>query len=183
MTEAEERAAVIAEAWTWVKTPFRHQSDVKAGGVDCAMWLVRTFVDLGIIEPFDPRWSSGVPGVGEKTGYPRLWFLHKDEERYLGWLNHFADEITAEEARPGDVVIYKHGMCFSHAGLIISDRQLIHAWFKEEQVTPCERFLIELTRYGDDTPSLSGTPRPVKYFNAWKRKRRLAAAAPDRASL
>jgi cell wall-associated NlpC family hydrolase len=157
--ERQQRAAVIAEAWSWVFTRFRHQCDVKGSGVDCAMWIVRTFIDCGIVEPFDPR------------PYHRLWFLHKNEELYLGWLNKFATEIPAEEAKPGDIVIYKHGMCYSHAGLIISDRELIHAWFKEEQVTPCERFTIELTHYGREVPRLCGQPRPVKYFDPWKKKR------------
>jgi len=166
MSEAEERARVIADGWAYVGTPFRHQCDAKGAGVDCAMWIVRAFVDCGVVEPFDPR------------PYPRLWFLHKSEELYLGWLNRFAEEIPAEEAKPGDIVIYKYGQCFSHAGMIVSDQLLIHAWFLEEQVRSCERFDIHLTHYGrDGGPKLCGKPRPVKYFDPWKKKRALGAAS------
>jgi cell wall-associated NlpC family hydrolase len=31
------RAAVVAEARSWLGTPFHHQGRVKAAGVDCAM--------------------------------------------------------------------------------------------------------------------------------------------------
>jgi hypothetical protein len=168
--EQRERGLVLAEARPWIGTPFLHMSDVKQGAVDCAMWLVRIFVDCGIVEPFDPRWSGGVPGVGEKTGYPRLWFLHQERELYLEWLNRFAVEIPAEEAQPADIVIYKYGKCFSHSGLILNDRMLMHSWFKDGQVTECERFTIELTTYGRDAPRKMGQPRPVKYFNPWKNR-------------
>ena len=38
------------------------------------MLLVRVYCDLGLVEPFDPR------------PYTRDWFLHRNEERYLGFL-------------------------------------------------------------------------------------------------
>jgi cell wall-associated NlpC family hydrolase len=129
------------------------------------MWMLQAFANCGIVEFVDPR------------PYHRLWFLHRGEELYLDWLNKFASEIPAEEAKPGDIVIYKHGMCFSHAGMIIDDTRLIHAWFKEEQVTPCERFTVELTHYGRETPRLCGQPRPVKYFDPWKKKRDASPSA------
>ena len=68
------RAAVVAEARSWIGTPYHHAADVKGHGVDCAMLLVRVYCDLGLIEPFDPR------------PYTRDWFLHRSEERYLGFL-------------------------------------------------------------------------------------------------
>ena len=51
MTESEQRASVIAEAMSWIGTPFRDQSDVKGAGVDCAMLLVRCFVDTSVVPP------------------------------------------------------------------------------------------------------------------------------------
>ena len=74
--EASARAAVVAAARSWIGTPYHHAADVKGrqGGVDCAMLLVRVYCDLGLVEPFDPR------------PYTRDWMLHRDEERYLGFL-------------------------------------------------------------------------------------------------
>ncbi len=66
---------VVAAARAWIGTPYHHAADVKGqGGVDCAMLLVRVYCDLGLVEPFDPR------------PYTRDWMLHRDEERYLGFL-------------------------------------------------------------------------------------------------
>lgn len=160
MTELEERQAVLAEGRTWLGTPFRDHADSKGGGVDCAMWLVRLFVDMGITPPFDPRYDE----KGDWAPYPARWFLHHGEERYLAWLERFAVEIDESEAQPADIVIYKHGLCFSHAGLILDDRFMIHAYFKERAVAICERFQIELTHLPNNKP------RPRKYFNAWKKR-------------
>ena len=70
---AMQRAAVVAEARSWIGTPYHHAADVKGHGVDCALLLVRVYCDLGLVEPFDPR------------PYTRDWFLHRSEERYLGF--------------------------------------------------------------------------------------------------
>ena len=61
---------------SWIGTPYHHAADVKGrtGGVDCAMLLVRVYCDRGLVEKFDPR------------PYTRDWFLHRNEERYLGFL-------------------------------------------------------------------------------------------------
>jgi cell wall-associated NlpC family hydrolase len=47
---ASQRAAVVAEAKTWIGTPYHHAADVKGHGVDCAMLLVRIYGDLGLVE-------------------------------------------------------------------------------------------------------------------------------------
>ena len=53
MTEAEQRAAVAAEARKWILTPYHHGADIRGAGVDCGMLIVRVFVDLGLTPPFD----------------------------------------------------------------------------------------------------------------------------------
>jgi len=133
--EVAERLAVVAEAISWLRTPFRDGCDVKGpkGGIDCGMLLVRVYVDTGLVQPFDPR------------PYPARWFLHRSEERYLEWLEKFAVEIPAAQAKPGDIVIYQHGLTYSHAGIIENDSYIIHAYFKETECTRCERNQIELT--------------------------------------
>jgi hypothetical protein len=78
-----ERATVVAEAKTWLGTPFRDQADVKGGGVDCAMLLVRVFVDTGIVAPLDPR------------PYPTQWHLHQSEERFIKVIERFGAEVKS----------------------------------------------------------------------------------------
>jgi NlpC/P60 family putative phage cell wall peptidase len=114
--EGEARAAVVAEARSWLGTPYHHAADVKGAGVDCAMLLVRVYCDLGLVEPFDPR------------PYTRDWFLHRSEERYLGFLLAHSHEVRA--LREGDIVLFRIGRCYGHGGIVTGTKPLtvIHAF-------------------------------------------------------
>jgi cell wall-associated NlpC family hydrolase len=154
LDEESQRQKVVEYAKTWIGTPFRDQADTRGSGVDCCMFLVRVFVDTGIIPPFDPR------------PYEPRFFLHKSDENYLlgkpdqPGIAGLGREIAEKDAKPGDIVIYKHGRCFSHTGLIISDEQIIHAWFVERKVSITERRSGLLT-------TDRGKPRPSKFFTFW----------------
>ncbi len=87
--DERQRAAVVAEARSWIGTPYHNCADIKGVGVDCGMLLVRVFVDTGLCQPFDPR------------PYPIDWHLHRGEERYLGFVFDRSREVT--EPQPGDV--------------------------------------------------------------------------------
>lgn len=103
MTDAL-RQKVIAEARTWIGTPFHHGADLKGVGVDCGFLILRVFADLGMVEPFSPE------------PYTPDWHLHRDEERYLDAL--LARSIEAETPRPGDVALFRVGRCYSHGGIV-----------------------------------------------------------------
>lgn len=114
MSESDRRAAVIAEACTWLGTPYHHQARLKGAGVDCAQILIAVYANTGMIDEFD-------------TGYyPPDWMLHREEERYLGFVLERAHEVP--EPQPGDIVLYKFGRCFSHAGIVIDWPQIIHSY-------------------------------------------------------
>lgn len=104
---------ILAEARSWLDTPYHHAGDIKGVGVDCAMLLVRVFVDTGLVPPFDPR------------PYPPDWHLHRSAERFLGWIEQFSDPVT--EPLPGDVALFKFGRCVSHGGIVESPLVIIHA--------------------------------------------------------
>jgi NlpC/P60 family putative phage cell wall peptidase len=110
------RAAVVDETRSWIGTPYHHAADVKGHGVDCAMLLVRVYCDLGLVEPFDPR------------PYTRDWFLHRSEERYLGFLLARSREVRAPDL--GDIVLFRMGRCFAHAGIVsrVDPLTIIHAF-------------------------------------------------------
>ncbi len=88
------------------------------------MLLVRVFVDLHIVPPFDPR------------PYPRDWMLHRSEERFLGWIKRFAERTEAPE--PGDVVLFTFGRCASHAGIVCEPGYMIHADLRAAAVVRSE---------------------------------------------
>lgn len=108
------QSQIIDEARKWLGTPYHHAADVRGVGVDCGMLIVRVFVDAGIVPAFDPR------------PYPRDWMLHRSAERYLGWVEKFADRVDGPE--PGDIALFKVGRCLSHGGIVESEGYMIHAW-------------------------------------------------------
>lgn len=146
-SEAAQRQAVVDEARSWIGTSYHHEGDVKGAGVDCGMLLVRVFVDLGLVPPFDPR------------PYPPDWMMHRSEERYLGFVLDRAAEV--ETPAPGDVALWRHGRSFSHGGIVVGWPLLVHAY--------AQAGLVKL-----DDASLQGRlsdPRhPVRFFSHWPRR-------------
>jgi cell wall-associated NlpC family hydrolase len=122
MTEAEMRAAVVTEAGAWLRTPFHHEGRLKGIGVDCLMLLAEVYERAGIIP------HLAVPH------YTPDWFLHRNEELYLGGMENHAAEVAGPPDRapqPGDIIIAKIGRCFSHAGIVIQWPRLVHAYFAQ----------------------------------------------------
>lgn len=113
-TEQEQRAAVVVEACTWLGTPYVHQAKVKGAGVDCGQLLVAVYSAAGVVEPFE-------------TGYyPADWMLHRDEEKYLGWVRKFAKETN--DPQPGDIAVWRFGRCISHGAIVLDWPIVIHAY-------------------------------------------------------
>lgn len=143
---AAQRNAVVAEARSWIGTPYHHEGGVKAAGVDCGMLLVRVFVDTGFAEPFDPR------------PYPPDWHLHRSEQRYLGFVFDHAHEVT--EPQPGDVAVMQWGRCYSHGGIVTRADPLtiVHAYSSAGMV-------IEEPIAAN--PRLADPQRKTRFFTLW----------------
>lgn len=124
MTLTEQQAAIVAEAESWLRTPYHHAADVKGVGVDCAMLPVRVFCAIGLVPHFDPR------------PYPHDWMLHRSEERYLGWVERFADKVS--EPLPGDLVLFRVGRCLAHGGIVVAPEIMIHADLHAGCVERCD---------------------------------------------
>lgn len=151
----EARARVVAEARSWLGTPYHHLGDVKGVGVDCAMLLVRCYVDTGVLEAFDPR------------PYSPQWHQNRDEERYLGWLERVA--VVTEEPVPGDVAVFRFGQKvrpFSHGAILVEGDQrdgvVVHALRSGRMVMP--QRLSEAPLAG----------QPVKWYSPAGKLRELA---------
>lgn len=126
--ETLTREAIVAEAFTWLRTPYRHLADIKGVGVDCAMILVRVYQFVGLVPPdYDPR------------PYDPEWFLHRDEERYMAGMEQFSKRIEPSAAKIGDLELYRFGRTASHGAIIVSDEHMIHAYRQTRQVELCER--------------------------------------------
>lgn len=119
MTEKEGRQAVIDEARTWLGTPFHHMGRIKGrhGGVDCGQILAAVYETAGQIPYVQPQ------------PYSMQHALHSSDEWYIRYLEQFAIEIPEHDARAGDIVVYRVGRCYSHAGILIENwpGKIIHA--------------------------------------------------------
>jgi cell wall-associated NlpC family hydrolase len=111
------RARVVAEAESWLGTPYRAAQRVKGreGGVDCLTFVVEVYERAQVIPHY------------EVTFYPPDWHLHRSVERYLEGVLECAREI-AGPPEPGDIVLFRYGRCFAHGGIVTHWPRLIHAW-------------------------------------------------------
>lgn len=149
--EAAQRAAVIAEAMSWVGTPYRQRGDAKGASIDCSMLLVRCWVDAGIFEPFDPR------------PYPPDWHLHRAEEKYLAWMDTLA--VETGEYKPGNIVLFKFGQCFSHAGILITPSRIVHAFVYWGKCSISDLFEVELAKRREKSKGV--VAREQKVYDVW----------------
>lgn len=132
------RERIATEAASWLGTPYHHQAMVKGAGVDCAMILVAVYYACGLIPPIDPR------------PYPQDWHLHRDAERYLGWVNQYAHEVT--EPQKGDLAVWRFGRAFSHGAICLDGTAIIHAYIGRGVVL-------------DDRNQAELQGRPVRFFS------------------
>jgi NlpC/P60 family putative phage cell wall peptidase len=111
----EQRKAVIAEAHTWIGTPYAHMGSLKGVGVDCAMILREVYGKV-------LSWMKDI----HIAYYPPDWHLHQADERYLNMVRQYADEV--EEPEPGDIVVVKFGRAYAHGAIVVDYPTVIHAY-------------------------------------------------------
>lgn len=101
-----ERRAVVAEARTWLGTPFHHAARVKGAGVDCCQLLLAVYGALALIDPVT------------LPPYALKWFLHTDEELVLPWMDQFCAPVDAPQL--GDVALVGMGRArAAHGGIVV----------------------------------------------------------------
>jgi cell wall-associated NlpC family hydrolase len=111
----QQRAAVVAEALTWVKTPYRNWSCMKHRGVDCGQLIYGIYRNVGLLpEVAIPASYSDHPGVHQERSIL--------EELFMPYFR----EIPADEVKPGDPILFKTAMRhaartvgFAHAVLVV----------------------------------------------------------------
>lgn len=118
----EARVAVVAETYTWLRTPYHHQQRVKGAGVDCVWILLEIYRKFGYAMP------RPIPDDYDPGNYSAEWFLHKSEEIYMEGVAKYATQLEkGEKPKIGDVALYKVGYCVSHGAVIVGDNLAIHA--------------------------------------------------------
>ena len=111
------RADIVAEARTWIGTPFQHQARLKGVGVDCVGLLIGVGRALELVAPdFDIR------------GYARS----PDGKSLVGQAGHFMTRIEPHAMRAGDAIVIRWARDPQHVGLlgdyVHGGLSLIHAY-------------------------------------------------------
>lgn len=110
--------AVIAEALSWVGTPYRHQGAKKNVGCDC-LGLV-----LGV-------WRSLYGAAPELPGaYAPDWAEAGEREMLLdGARRHFCERPIAQ-LQPGDLLLFRWRphLPAKHAGILTAKNHFVHAY-------------------------------------------------------
>jgi len=153
--ELAQRAAVVAEAKTWLGTKFHHEARVKGAGVDCLQLLVGVFQNVGLV------------GKIEIPHYPIDWNLHRDAERYLEGLFRYGHEIPGPPL-PGDIAMWRFGRCFSHAAIVVEWPTVIHAHMGANVRLENAEAAAWLMKIGEGDEADRGKPRPRKFLSLWK---------------
>lgn len=109
------RDKIVAEAMTWLGTPYHHYAQAKGAGVDCAMFPLAVYQSVGVIpQEYKPR------------PYPHDWHMHRDDERYLNELSLYAVEVAGPVR--GGMAVYKFGRTFSHGAICLGDGLIVHSY-------------------------------------------------------
>lgn len=153
MGEQEERARVVEIARSYIGTKYHHCAKVKGHGIDCLTLLIATFEEAGLIP------------VAPVPKYSPQWHLHHSEELYLEGLLKYTHEIETEP-KPGDIVLWKFGRCFSHGAIVVEWPTIIHAYVGQ-RCTLENGWADWLNFVGENTADI-GQRRQRKFFSYWK---------------
>jgi len=112
-----DAACIIAEARTWLGTPWHHQGRVRGAGVDCGGFVLEVFKACGVL-PAD----FDVGYYGRDADLPRL----------IATLSQWSSEV--QDIRPADVMLFRIVDAPRHLA-IATDVGMIHAYQGINKVT------------------------------------------------
>lgn len=118
-TVARQRAEqVLAEARTWIGTPYRHQGSTKGVGCDC----------LGLVRGV---WRAVVGPEPEQPGpYAADWAEAEVSDTMLAAARRHFIEKPVDGMVPGDLILFRWQphLPAKHAGILCAADRFIHAY-------------------------------------------------------
>ena len=116
MTALQRR--VIAEARSWIGTPYRHQASLKSVGCDClglvrGLWRALYGSEPEALKPYSADWA-------EAGGTDALLVAAR---------RHFIEKPMLEMSA-GDLILFrwKPSHAAKHLGILVSEQAFIHAY-------------------------------------------------------
>jgi len=141
IAQQARRTVVIAEAQTWMGTPWHHAARVRGAGVDCGLFLAAVYEAAGLAPHLEP------------DQYPQDWMLHTSEELLLNQVQAYAREVAAPQ--PGDIALWQIGRTWSHAAIVLAWPRVIHT------LAGCG--VME----DDASVTAALVHHPVRFFSPW----------------
>lgn len=118
MTQIDRRA-ILAEARSWIATPYQHQASAKGAGCDClglvrGVWRAVYGREPEIAPPYTPDWA-------ERQG----------EETLRDAARRHCIEIAKHHAAPGDVLLFRMAprAPMKHAAFLTERDTIVHAYW------------------------------------------------------
>lgn len=124
-SDADLRELIVAEARSWIGTPYLAGTPVKGAGCDCGSFI------LAVMQHF-------VMAAGEiLENYSLDCWAHWTEEKYLMRMRRHAKQIAetiatrSVAALPGCIVICRtiNSRSFNHAGIVTAWPRVLHALY------------------------------------------------------
>lgn len=112
------REGVIAEARTWLGTPFRHQGRIKGRGADCIGFPWGVARDLNLLPDID----LDSPKVKPYLGYGKA----PVPSKFLGALAEHLVRIEFADVLPADLILFRGKLYPNHLA-IVTDVGIIHS--------------------------------------------------------
>jgi len=118
------RNQIVAEAKSWLGTPYHHQAAIKRVGCDCIGLLKGIYAAFG-----------GV--IDLPADYSPSWHVHRAEERLRDGLRRYGAEVPLLSARPGDILLFGIGKGpAAHGAVLIEPDIIMHAYAEAGAVIP-----------------------------------------------
>ncbi|WP_157015089.1 NlpC/P60 family protein [Mesorhizobium xinjiangense] len=116
--EEATAARIVAEALTWLGTPYRHQGTTRGVGCDC----------LGLVRGV---WRGVYGREPELPGpYSADWAEMNGGDPLLAAAQRHCRRADEGDLSPGRLVVFRwrRGMAAKHAGILITRERFIHAY-------------------------------------------------------
>jgi NlpC/P60 family putative phage cell wall peptidase len=110
------RAAIVAEARSWIDTPYRHQASLKGVGCDC-LGLAR-----GVWRAFYSTEPEPIPA------YSRDWAEARGEETLAIAAGRHMTAVPPADMRAGDLLIFalnSHAPA-KHCAILVTPDRMVH---------------------------------------------------------
>lgn len=108
---------IVAEARSWIGTPYRHGASLKGVGCDClglvrGVWRAMRGPEPEASGPYSPDWAEARGG-----------------ERLLLAARRHLVEVPLTALQPGDVLLFRwrEDLPAKHLGILVAEGRMIHA--------------------------------------------------------